>query len=109
MPDDYSADRFTAGTVAVGGSATGDIETAHDQDWFAVELVAGRTYQFDLGGSPSEGGTLRDTFLRAIYDSEGRYQSGQLQRRLRRQPRQPGDVHANGERDVLSASVGRPG
>ena len=75
MPDDYSADRFTAGTVAVGGSATGDIETAHDQDWFAVELVAGRTYQFDLGGSPSEGGTLRDTYLRAIYDSEGRYQS----------------------------------
>ena len=76
MPDDYSADRFTTGAVAVGGSATGTIETAHDQDWFAVELVAGRTYQFDLGGSPSGGGTLRDTYLRAIYDSEGRYQSG---------------------------------
>ena len=74
MPDDYAADRFTAGTVAVGGSATGDIETAHDQDWFAVELVAGRTYRFDLGGSPSGGGTLRDTYLRAIYDSAGRYQ-----------------------------------
>ena len=76
MPDDYSADVQTTGAVAVGGSATGTIETAHDQDWFAVELVAGRTYQFDLGGSPSGGGTLRDTFLRAIYDSEGRYQSG---------------------------------
>ena len=74
MSDDYSANVQTTG--AVGGSATGSIETAHDQDWFAVELVAGRTYQFDLGGSPSEGGTLRDTFLRAIYDSEGRYQSG---------------------------------
>ena len=70
------ADRFTAGTVAVGGSATGVIETAHEQGWFAVELVAGRTYQFGLGGSPSGGGTLRDTYLRAIYDSEGRYQSG---------------------------------
>ena len=76
MPDDYSANVQTTGVVAVGGSATGSIETAHDQDWFAVELVAGRTYQFDLGGSPSGGGTLRDTFLRAIYDSEGRYQSG---------------------------------
>ena len=75
MSDDYSADRFTTGAVAVGGSATATIETAHDQDWFAVELVAGRTYQFDLGGSPSGGGTLSDTFLRAIYDSEGRYQS----------------------------------
>ena len=76
MPDDYSANVQTTGAVAVGGSATGVIETAHDQDWFAVELVAGRTYQFDLGGSPSGGGTLSDTFLRAIYDSEGRYQSG---------------------------------
>ena len=76
MPDDYSANVQTTGVVAVGGSATGTIETAHDQDWFAVDLVAGRTYQFDLGGSPSGGGTLSDTFLRAIYDSEGRYQSG---------------------------------
>ena len=75
MSDDYAADTQTTGTVAVGGSATATIETAHDQDWFAVELVAGRTYQFDLGGSPSGGGTLSDTFLRAIYDSEGRYQS----------------------------------
>ena len=76
MSDDYSANVQTTGVVAVGGSATGSIETAHDQDWFAVELVAGRTYQFDLGGSPSGVGTLSDTFLRAIYDSEGRYQSG---------------------------------
>ena len=75
MSDDYTANTGTTGSVAVGGTATGTIETAHDQDWFAVELEAGRTYQFDLGGSPSGGGTLRDTFLRAIYDSEGRYQS----------------------------------
>ena len=75
MPDDYSADRFTTGTVAVGGSTTGTIETAYDEDWFAVELVAGRTYQFDLEGSPTGRGTLPDTYLRAIYDSEGRYQS----------------------------------
>ncbi len=75
MSDDYSANVQTTGAVAVGGSATGVIETAYDQDWFAVELEAGRTYQFDLGGSPSGGGTLSDTFLRAIYDSEGRYQS----------------------------------
>ena len=76
MSDDYSADRFTTGTVAVGGSATGTIETAYDQDWFAVELVAGRTYQFDLEGSPTGRGTLPDTYLRAIYNSQGRYQSG---------------------------------
>ena len=76
MPDDHSADRFTTGAVAVGGSTTGTIETAYDEDWFAVELVAGRTYRFDLEGSPTGRGTLPDTYLRAIYDSEGRYQSG---------------------------------
>ena len=64
MSGDHSADRFTTGTVAVGGSATGTIETACDQDWFAVELVAGRTCQFDLEGSPTIGtwwlGSIRE-------------------------------------------------
>ena len=71
MPDDYSADRFTTGTVAVGGSATGVIETPRDQDWFAVELVAGRTYVIDLRGSPTGDGTLSDPYLRGIYDADG--------------------------------------
>ena len=47
-----------------------------DQDRFAVGLEAGRTYRFDLTGRPGGGGTLPDTYFRAIYDSEGRYQSG---------------------------------
>ena len=62
------------GRVAIGGSATGAIGSAGDQDRFAVELEAGRTYQFDLTGSPGGGGTLPDTFFRAIYDSAGEYQ-----------------------------------
>ena len=68
LPNDNS-------TPAVGGSATGAIGTAGDQDRFAVELEAGRTYQFDLTGSPGGGGTLPDTFFRAIYNSEGQYQA----------------------------------
>ena len=71
MPDDYSADRFTTGTVAVGGSTTGTIETAYDHDWFAVELVAGRTYVIDLRGSPTDDGTLSDPYLRGIHDAGG--------------------------------------
>ena len=71
---DLPNDNSTPGRVAVGGSATGAIGTDGDQDRFAVELVAGRTYQFDLTGSPGGGGTLPDTFFRAIYDSEGQYQ-----------------------------------
>ena len=71
---DLPNDNSTPGRVAVGGSATGAIGTAGDQDRFAVELEAGRTYQFDLTGSPGGGGTLPDTFFRAIYNSEGQYQ-----------------------------------
>ena len=72
---DLPNDNSTPGRVAVGGSATGAIGTDGDQDRFAVELVAGRTYQFDLTGSPGGGGTLPDTFFRAIYNSEGQYQA----------------------------------
>ena len=73
---DLPNDNSTPGRVAVGGSATGTIGRARDNDRFAVELEAGRTYQFDLEGSPGGGGTLPDTYFRAIYNSDGRYQSG---------------------------------
>ena len=72
---DLPNDNSTPGRVAVGGSATGVIGTPGDQDRFAVDLAAGRTYQFDLTGSPGGGGTLPDTFFRAIYNSEGDYQA----------------------------------
>ena len=72
---DLPNDNSTPGRVAVGGSATGAIGTAGDQDRFAVELEVGRTYQFDLTGSPGGGGMLPDTFFRAIYNSAGQYQA----------------------------------
>ena len=51
MPDDYASTTQTTGTVPVGGSATGEIETSRDRDWFAVTLEAGTTYRIDLNGS----------------------------------------------------------
>ena len=69
--DDYPADTGSAGTVAVGASATGGIERAGDRDWFAVELVAGRHYRIDLEGSPTGQGTLVDPYLRGIYRADG--------------------------------------
>ena len=71
MPDDYSANIHTTGVVAVGGIATGTIDSAGDRDWFAVELVAGRTYTIDLRGSPTDDGTLTDPYLRGIHDADG--------------------------------------
>ena len=71
MPDDYSSTTQTTGAVAVGGSATGEIETSKDFDWFAVDLVAGHTYVIDLEGADSGGGALQDPVLRGLYDADG--------------------------------------
>ena len=74
--EDFSANTSTAGRVAVGDSVTGDIGTSGDRDWFAVELVAGGEYRFDLKGSPTGDGTLFDPYLRGIYDKDGRFIRG---------------------------------
>ena len=76
MSDDYTATILTTGAAAVGGSVTGEIESAGDRDWFAVEFVAGRTYQIDLRGSRTNDGTLRDPYLRGIHDADGNLISG---------------------------------
>lgn len=74
--DDYAADTSTTGQVAVDGSSQGNIEIAGDRDWFAVELLANHRYEIDLGGSPSLGGTLADTYLHGLYDSAGNLLAG---------------------------------
>ena len=71
MPDDYSANTETTGRVTVDGSATGEIQPRFDRDWFAVTLVAGKTYWIDLEGSQTEGGTLLNPYLRGVYDADG--------------------------------------
>ena len=74
--EDFSANNSTDGRVAVGDSATGDIGTPRDRDWFAAELVAGGEYRFDLKGSPTGDGTLFDPDLRGIYNNKGRFIRG---------------------------------
>ena len=71
LQDDYAADTSTTGAVEVGGSVTGDLETGRDSDWFAVTLEAGTSYRIDLEGSSTGRGTLSDTSLRWIHDSDG--------------------------------------
>ena len=71
VEDDFPATVDTTGTVEVGGSATGEIESADDHDWFAVELEAGKTYQIDTGGVRTGGGTLPSGRLHGVYDADG--------------------------------------
>ena len=69
--DDYPADTATTGMVAVGGTATGEIDRAGDRDWFAVTLEAGTRYRVDLKGSRTADDTLDDPYLRGIHDVDG--------------------------------------
>ena len=76
MTDDYTATIQTEGTVAVGATASGNIESASDRDWFEVELVAGRTYTIDLRGARTDNGTLNDPYLYGIHDADGNLITG---------------------------------
>ena len=60
--DDYLGAEETTGTVAVGGSVTGNLEVDNDVDWFKVRLEEGKSYRVRMRGAESGGGTLADPF-----------------------------------------------
>ena len=74
--DDYAANTSTTGTVVVGGSQTGEIESHGDVDWIRVTLVGGTRYVIDYDGSANGQGTLSDPYFRGVYDSNGNLISG---------------------------------
>ena len=92
--DDFAADTSTTGTVAVGGTAMGEIETRGDRDWFAADLEAGTRYRVDVMGSGTRNGTLEDPVLRGIHDSEGDQISGTSNEALVEYPWNPEDYDA---------------
>ena len=105
---EISASIATAASVAVGGTATGEIDVAGDQDWFRVELTAGTTYLIEQRGIvgflderiPDGGtlhspwkkdwrgedepdyGTLLTPLIRGIRDADGDLIAGTEQRDL---------------------------
>lgn len=69
--DDYSSTTATAGRLALNNYATGYVDSSGDTDWFKISLSAGQLVRFDLEGSPTNMGSLTDTYLRGIYNSSG--------------------------------------
>jgi hypothetical protein len=63
------ASAATLGSVVVNDRVVSAIETAHDQDWFAVRLTAGTQYQIDLMGSSTFDGSLSDPYIIGVYDA----------------------------------------
>ncbi|WP_427453173.1 calcium-binding protein [Litorimonas sp. WD9-15] len=43
LDDDFSDDTTTTGILEVDGTASGSIDFRNDEDWFAIDLVAGET------------------------------------------------------------------
>ena len=74
--DDYADDTSTTGTVAVGGSQTGEIDFLGDVDWIKVTLVVGTRYMIDYEGSATGQGTLWNPYFHGVYDSSGNLISG---------------------------------
>ena len=71
FPDDLAADTSTAGTITVGGDASGNVQYENDHDWFAVSLQAGQPYTISLQGAATSRGTLPDPYLHGVYDAAG--------------------------------------
>lgn len=69
VPVDYAdtvpGDTTTTATITPGSYVNINIETAGDQDWYAITLVAGQTYTFS-----TISGALSDTIL-TLYNSAG--------------------------------------
>ncbi|MGB1208106.1 MAG: hypothetical protein ACPG7W_02780, partial [Paracoccaceae bacterium] len=61
----------TSQRLLEGESQFSRIDTATDEDWFAVSLVAGERYRFDMRGADSSAGTLSDPFVMSLADSSG--------------------------------------
>lgn len=72
--DTYNNTSEALGTVAPGGSATGNVEVDSDKDIFALSVVAGTTYTVSLAGS---GGSPLDDAKVTIYNGSGLYQTSQ--------------------------------
>ena len=64
--DDYQGTEETTGTVAVGGSVTGNLEMDNDVDSFRVRLEADKSYRVRMRGSESSGGTLADPYVSIV-------------------------------------------
>lgn len=68
--DDFTASTATAGRLALGGTATGRLELATDEDWFLVQITTPATYTFTAKGVDGAGGTLADPVIQ-LYDASG--------------------------------------
>ncbi len=61
------------GSATAGIPSLGGIGFFGDEDWFAVELIAGVQYEVQLRGAPTLDGTLEDPLFVGVYNDSGAF------------------------------------
>lgn len=107
--DDEPNGKRTTRTVAVGGGATGNIESSGDKDWFRVTLASATKYRFDLESEAVNGaaalGDPRLVFRNISADRLGVANGGGTGNNARLEYTVP----ANGAGDYLLVAMGQRG
>lgn len=70
--DDYSGTTNTTASIAAGQFRSGTLEVVDDTDWFKIDLVAGKVYDFAAEGKEDGFGTARNPTV-TLYDAHGDY------------------------------------
>lgn len=70
--DDNPGRVNTTHTIAAGQTRVGTLEVPEDQDWFRIELKAGKVYDFHVEGHEDGFGTAVGPVV-ALYDSTGNF------------------------------------
>lgn len=70
QPDDYANFPGGAGQLPIGGTRTAQFDYFGDSDLFRTELIAGRTYMFEVKAADPTSGVLPNI---ALLDASGRY------------------------------------
>lgn len=65
--DDYTANVATTGRLPIGGSSDAAINARGENDWFRVDLEAGKAYAFEL----AEPAYMANEFYLQLYDANG--------------------------------------
>ena len=71
IEDDYAANTGTTGRVSAATPATGEVNSAHEEDWFRVTMDGTKNYQLELNGAPQGGGTLAEPEIVGVFDAQG--------------------------------------